>query len=106
MFRGGGPVYLAQIVSHRLLRYSSGILHLMLLGSSIALVDDGLVYQIAIAAQLAWLGLAAAGRLRLPLPGASLAYYYLLVTAATLAGLVRYLRFGVPVMWEKVEGTR
>ena len=104
--RGGGPLYMLQIVSHRLLRYGSGILHLVLLGSSIALAGDGVLYAAALFGQLAWLALAAAGRFRLPLPGASLAYYYFLVTAATLAGLVRVLRFGVPVMWEKVEGTR
>ena len=28
------------------------------------------------------------------------------MTLATLAGLVRYLRVGVPVVWEKAEGTR
>jgi glycosyltransferase involved in cell wall biosynthesis len=106
MLRGGGPLYLAQIVSHRLLRYGSGLLHLLLLATSVALAGDGLVYALALGAQLAWLALAAAGRMRLPLPGAGLAYYYLLITVATLAGLVRYLRSGVPVMWEKVEGTR
>jgi hypothetical protein len=106
MLRGGGPLYVAEIVSHRLLRYGSGLLHVVLLATSVALVSHGLVYDIALALQLAWLALALAGRLRLPIPGAGLAYYYLLVTAATLAGLVRYLRLGVPVMWEKAEGTR
>ncbi|MGH3113364.1 MAG: hypothetical protein ACRDOP_07850, partial [Gaiellaceae bacterium] len=66
----------------------------------------GLVYDIALSAQLAWLALAAAGRARLPIPGAAIAYYYLLVTWATVAALVRYARFGVPPVWEKVEGTR
>jgi len=104
--RGGGPLYALQIVSHRLLRYGSGILHLVALGTSVALAGDGVVYTSTLLAQLAWLALAAAGRLRLPIPGASIAYYYFLVTAATVTGLVRLLRFGVPVMWEKVEGTR
>ena len=106
MLRGGGPLYLTQIVSHRLLRYGSGILHLCLLGANIALVGDGVIYSVALGVQVTWLALAAAGRRRLPLPGAGLAYYYFLVTLATLAGLVRYLRFGVPVVWEKAEGTR
>ena len=78
----------------------------MFLGTSIALVGHGLVYEIALAGQVAWLVLAVAGRLRLPIPGAGLAYYYFLVTWATLAGLVSYLRLGVPVVWEKAEGTR
>lgn len=106
MLRGGGPLYLLQIVSHRLLRYGSGLLHLVLLITSIALVTQGLVYSVVLGAQLAWLLLAGAGRLKLPVPGAGLAYYYLLVTLATLAGLIRYLRVGVPVVWEKAEGTR
>jgi glycosyltransferase involved in cell wall biosynthesis len=106
LLRGVGPLYAFELFSHRVLRYASGLLHLVLLGSSIALVREGLVYELALSAQLAWLMLAAAGRLRLPIPGAPLAYYYLLVTWATLAGLVRYLRSGVPVVWEKAEGTR
>jgi hypothetical protein len=62
-------------------------------------------------ATLAGLGLAVAspalaGRLRLPIPGAALAYYYVLVTWATVQALQRYLRFGVPAVWEKAEGTR
>ena len=106
MLRGGGPLYLGQIVSHRLLRYGSGILHIVLLTTSIVLVHDGVVYRLALSGQIAWLVLAAAGRARVPIPGAGLAYYYFLVTAATVTGLVRYLRFGVPVVWEKIEGTR
>jgi cellulose synthase/poly-beta-1,6-N-acetylglucosamine synthase-like glycosyltransferase len=106
MLRGGGPLYLSQIVSHRLLRYGSGILHVVLLTTSVVLVRDGTVYRVVLAGQVAWLLLAAAGRLRLRVPGAGLAYYYFLVTAATLSGLVRYLRSGSPVVWEKVEGTR
>jgi cellulose synthase/poly-beta-1,6-N-acetylglucosamine synthase-like glycosyltransferase len=103
---GGGPIYLAELVSHRLLRYSSGLLHAVLLATSVALAGRGRVYELALAAQLAFLGLAAAGRLRAPIPGASLAYYYTLVTWATLVSLVRYLRAGVPAVWEKAPGTR
>jgi glycosyltransferase involved in cell wall biosynthesis len=106
ILRGGGPLYLLQIFSHRVLRYGSGILHIVVLVCSIALVGHGLVYAIALGLQLAGLLLALAGRLRLPVPGAALAYYYLLVTLATLAGLVRYARVGVPVVWEQAEGTR
>jgi hypothetical protein len=106
LLRGGGPLYLVQLVSHRLLRYGSGILHLILLVTSFALMRQGLVYELALSAQLAWLVLAAAGRLKAPIPGAGLAYYYFLVTWATLVSLVRYFRFGVPAVWEKAPGTR
>jgi cellulose synthase/poly-beta-1,6-N-acetylglucosamine synthase-like glycosyltransferase len=106
MLRRVGPVYFVELVSHRLLRYGSGILHVVLLVSSAALVGEGWVYRAALALQLLWLLLAAAGRLRLPIPGAGLAYYYLVVTWATLAGLARYVRFGPPLLWERIEGTR
>jgi cellulose synthase/poly-beta-1,6-N-acetylglucosamine synthase-like glycosyltransferase len=98
MLRGLGPTYLLEILSHRHLRYASGLLHLILLGSSIALVGEGLVYQIALGAQLGLL-LAAAF-------GVGIARYYVLVTWATVVSLVRYLRFGVPAVWVKAEGTR
>ena len=39
-------------------------------------------------------------------PLAGLAYYYALVTWATLVSLVRYLRFGVSPHWERAEGAR
>lgn len=106
MFRGGDALYVVQLVSHRLLRYGSGLLHLVLLATSVALVRQGFIYVLAVAAQTVWLGLALAGRYRVRLPAAGLAYYYYLVTLATLNGLVRYLTRGVPVMWEKAEGTR
>jgi cellulose synthase/poly-beta-1,6-N-acetylglucosamine synthase-like glycosyltransferase len=98
MLRGLGPTYLLEILSHRHLRYASGLLHLVLLGSSIALVRDGLVYQVALGAQLALLAAAAAG--------VGIARYYVLVTWATVVSLFRYLRFGVPAVWAKAEGTR
>jgi cellulose synthase/poly-beta-1,6-N-acetylglucosamine synthase-like glycosyltransferase len=106
MLRRVGPVYFVELVSHRLLRYASGILHLVLLVTSVVLVGEGWVYQLVLAAQLLWLLLAGAGRLRLPIPGAGLAYYYLVVTWATLAGLARFARFGPPLLWERIEGTR
>lgn len=106
MLRGLDPVYLAEILSHRHLRYASGALHLALLGASAALASRGRTYRAALAGQLAFLALAAAGRARLRVPGASLAYYYCLVSWATVVALVGYLRSGVPVVWEKAEGTR
>jgi cellulose synthase/poly-beta-1,6-N-acetylglucosamine synthase-like glycosyltransferase len=98
MLRGLGPTYLLEVLSHRHLRYASGLLHLVLLGSSIALVSDGVIYQVALGAQLGLL-LAAAF-------GVGIARYYVLVTSATVVSLVRYLRFGVPAVWAKAEGTR
>jgi cellulose synthase/poly-beta-1,6-N-acetylglucosamine synthase-like glycosyltransferase len=106
MLRRLPPLYWVEIVSHRHLRYASGILHLILLGTSIALAAHGWIYAAALAVQLVVAVLAVAARLRLPIPFAGLAYYYLLVSWATVVALRRYLAHGVPAVWEKAEGTR
>jgi cellulose synthase/poly-beta-1,6-N-acetylglucosamine synthase-like glycosyltransferase len=106
MLRDVDPLYRVALVSHRVLRYGSGIAHLSLLLGSAGLANRGGIYRTAFAAQLAGLGLAAAGRLRAPVPAASLAFYYLLVTQATVVALARTLSGGVPPVWEKAEGTR
>jgi cellulose synthase/poly-beta-1,6-N-acetylglucosamine synthase-like glycosyltransferase len=104
--RGVTPLFLVQWFSHRTLRYSSGLLHLALLATTLALARREGVYRAALAAQVSWGFLAVAGRLRAPVPGAGLAYYYLLVTWATLVGLARYLHGGIPGTWERAAGTR
>jgi cellulose synthase/poly-beta-1,6-N-acetylglucosamine synthase-like glycosyltransferase len=103
LLRGGvlrriGPTYSIQIVSHRYLRYASGFLHLLLLGSSVALARAGAVYRVALGAQGALL-IAAAAR-------SGVARYYVLVTWATVPALVNYMRAGVSPVWEKAEGSR
>jgi glycosyltransferase involved in cell wall biosynthesis len=98
MLEGLDRLYLAEIVSHRLLRYGSGLLHLALLGSSAALAPRRRVYALTLLGQLAFLGAAAAR------PG--LPRYYTLVSWATVEALVGYLRRGVPAVWDKAEGTR
>jgi glycosyltransferase involved in cell wall biosynthesis len=98
MLRGLGPLYLAEVVSHRHLRYASGLLHLTALGANAALLGQGTLYRALFAGQLAFLGLAA---LRPGLPR-----YYVLVTWATVEALAGYLRSGVPAVWEKAAGTR
>ncbi len=98
MLRRLRPLYLVEIVSHRHLRYASGVLHLVLLGSSIALIDRGVVYDVALGVQL--------GVLLAALFGVGLARYYVLVTWATVVALWNYLRRGVPTTWDAAEGTR
>ena len=98
MLSGLPPGYLAKIVSHRHLRYGSGVAHLVLLGSSLGLARRGGIYRAALYGQMAFLGFAAAR------PG--LPRYYTLVTWATVKALRNYLRQGVPAVWEKSEGTR
>ncbi|HYI74507.1 MAG TPA: glycosyltransferase family 2 protein [Gaiellaceae bacterium] len=106
-FRGPTrPLYAAQLVSHRVLRYSTGILHVALFVSNLMLFTRAPFYRVFLALQLAGLALAAAGKTRLRVPGARLAYYYFVVTKATVAALVRYLRSGTPQTWDKAKGTR
>ena len=97
MLRRLRPLYFVEIVSHRHLRYGSGLLHVVLLGSTIALLGSPL-YQVALGLQLGLLAAAAVG--------VGVARYYVLVTWATLEALVKYLRRGVPTTWEAAEGTR
>jgi cellulose synthase/poly-beta-1,6-N-acetylglucosamine synthase-like glycosyltransferase len=104
--RTGDGLYLAELVSHRVLRYGSGALHILLLGTSVALAREAPVYRTALVGQLGFLALAHAGRKRLAVPGAGLAYYYFLTTAATVEALARYLREGSPATWTRAEGTR
>jgi cellulose synthase/poly-beta-1,6-N-acetylglucosamine synthase-like glycosyltransferase len=92
MFRKLGPVYGLEIVSHRLLRYGSGVLHVVLLATSVALVGHGWVYDVVLAGQIVLLLAAAAG--------VGIARYYVLVSWATLAALWNYLRRGVPATWQ------
>jgi cellulose synthase/poly-beta-1,6-N-acetylglucosamine synthase-like glycosyltransferase len=98
MLRRLGPVYFVEIVSHRHLRYASGVLHLVALATNIALVGEGVVYQVLLGCQL--------GLLLAALVGVGVARYYVLVTWATVVALVNYLRRGVPATWEPAEGTR
>jgi hypothetical protein len=92
MFRRLGPVYGLEIFSHRLLRYGSGILHVVLLATSLALITHGWVYDAVLAAQVVLLTAAAAG--------VGIARYYVLVSWATLAALWNYVRRGVPATWQ------
>ena len=98
MLRRLGPLYTLEIVSHRLLRYGSGILHVILLVTSLALYTHGWFYAVVLAAQLGLLAAAAIG--------VGIARYYVLVSWATLVALLNYLRRGVPATWEVAEGTR
>jgi glycosyltransferase involved in cell wall biosynthesis len=105
--RGYTPGYALMIFSHRLLRYSSPILHALALAANIALVaaGAGTLYLVTLALQGALL-LAAllAGALRVrPL---LLARYYVLTTASPAAGLWDWLRHGTPAWWDAAEGTR
>jgi glycosyltransferase involved in cell wall biosynthesis len=103
--RGYDPLYALMIFSHRILRYLSPFLHLLALVTSIALLGDGWVYAVAVAAQVAVL-LAAVLAPVLPARPLLVARYYVLTTASLAAGLWDWLRRGTPAGWEPAEGTR
>jgi cellulose synthase/poly-beta-1,6-N-acetylglucosamine synthase-like glycosyltransferase len=105
--RGYGLGYGLMILSHRLLRYATPALHVLLLAASIALAvsGDGLIYGLALALQLALIAAAAlAGTIRVrPL---LIARYYVLTTSSLAAGLWDWLRRGTSAGWDAAEGTR
>jgi cellulose synthase/poly-beta-1,6-N-acetylglucosamine synthase-like glycosyltransferase len=98
MLRHQRPLYLLELLSHRHLRYASGVLHVVALATNVALLGRGTVYAVALGLQLGLL-LAAAF-------GVGIARYYVLVSWATVVALVNYIRRGVPSTWEIAEGTR
>ena len=104
--RGYGLGYAVEIASHRLLRYLTPWLHLVAFAANIALLGQGTLYAVTLALQLALLAAAALGRF-VPAKPLQIAYYYVTVTASIAVGLWDRIRAGgVPIGWEKVEGTR
>jgi cellulose synthase/poly-beta-1,6-N-acetylglucosamine synthase-like glycosyltransferase len=103
--RGYGPLYAFQMLSHRALRYASPFLHLIAVGTNLALLGHGVVYTVTLAVQVAFVLAAALGSL-IPLRVLRLANYYAMVEGSVLAGLWDRLRGGTALTWEKVEGTR
>jgi len=103
--RGYPPLYALFVASHRLLRYATPLLHVLVALSTLALLRRGRAYVAAAAAQAALLSAAAAGGRfrRRPL---LIARYYVLTTASLAAGLHDHLRHGTEAGWDAAEGTR
>jgi cellulose synthase/poly-beta-1,6-N-acetylglucosamine synthase-like glycosyltransferase len=90
--------YLVAMLSHRVLRYGSGLAHVALAATSLALAPAGMVYVVVLLAHVALLAAFAAG--------VGIVRYYVYVTWATVQALWNYLRRGVPATWDAAEGTR
>jgi cellulose synthase/poly-beta-1,6-N-acetylglucosamine synthase-like glycosyltransferase len=105
--RGYGPRYATMIVSHRLLRYATPLLHAVALLGNLALVldDAGPVYDLVLVGQA---GVLAGAVLAGAVPSRPLlvARYYVLTTAALAAGWWDWRRHGTSAAWETAEGTR
>jgi cellulose synthase/poly-beta-1,6-N-acetylglucosamine synthase-like glycosyltransferase len=103
--RGYSPLFAFELASHRLLRYLSPLLHLLVLLLNLILLDQGWIYVVTFLAQLALIAAALlAGRL--PLAPLRIARYYAMTTAAIAAGLWDRARHGAGGRWAKAEGTR
>jgi cellulose synthase/poly-beta-1,6-N-acetylglucosamine synthase-like glycosyltransferase len=103
--RGYSPLFAFEIFSHRVLRYLSPLLHLLVFLANLLLLGGGWVYDLAFALQLALITAALLGR-AVPIAPFRIARYYALTTASIAAGLWDRLRGGAGGRWEKAEGTR
>jgi cellulose synthase/poly-beta-1,6-N-acetylglucosamine synthase-like glycosyltransferase len=103
--RGYSPLFAFELASHRLLRYLTPLLHLVVLAANVALLGEGWIYAVTLAAQLLLIVAALLGR-RLPLGPLRIARYYVMTTASIAAGLWDRWRHGAPGRWQKAEGTR
>lgn len=100
---GYPPLYAFEIFSHRVLRYSSPLLHVLAFAANLGLLRRSRLYRLTLLAQLV---VAVAGLVELPGRPMRLARYYALVTAAIALGTLDRFRQGPPAAWEKSEGTR
>ena len=102
--RGYPPLYALMLLSHRVLRYATPLLHVTAAVATLILLVRGRAHAAALA-QLALLGAAGlGGRVRSrPL---LIARYYVLTTASLALGLYDHLRHGTEAGWEQAEGTR
>jgi len=103
--RGYPPLFAFELASHRLLRYLSPALHLVVLAANVALLGQGGIYILTFLAQLALIAAALLAR-RYPLAPLRIARYYVMTTASIAAGLWDRRRHGAGGRWEKAEGTR
>jgi cellulose synthase/poly-beta-1,6-N-acetylglucosamine synthase-like glycosyltransferase len=103
--RGYPPLYAFEIVSHRLLRYLSPLLHVVAFLANALLLGSGWLYVLTFVFQLALVAAALLGHAA-PIGPFRIARYYLLTTASIAAGLWDRIRHGAGGRWEKAEGTR
>ena len=105
--RGYPPAYAAMLISHRLLRYFTPVLHVLalVLNVLVLLAGGGPLYWVTLALQLALLLAALLGGALRSRPFL-IARYYVLTTASPAAGLWDWLRHGTPAFWDAAEGTR
>jgi cellulose synthase/poly-beta-1,6-N-acetylglucosamine synthase-like glycosyltransferase len=103
--RGYSGLYAFELISHRLLRYLTPLLHLIAFVTNFALLGQGGVYIVTYGIQVAFIAAAIlAGSF--PLGPLRIARYYALTTLSIAAGLWDRFRQSPPAAWEKAPGTR
>jgi cellulose synthase/poly-beta-1,6-N-acetylglucosamine synthase-like glycosyltransferase len=104
--RGYPPLFAFELFSHRLLRYATPFLHVLVFLANLVLLGSGWFYYLTLLAQLALLVVAALSA-RLPDDAVvRVARYYVLTQASIVFGLWDRLRHGSGGRWEKAAGTR
>ncbi len=103
--RGYRPFYAFEIISHRVLRYATPLLHVIAFAANLLLLGEGSIYMATLIAQVGLLVAAALAPV-ISLKPLRLAQYYVLTTASIALGLVDRIRFGTPGAWDQAEGTR
>jgi cellulose synthase/poly-beta-1,6-N-acetylglucosamine synthase-like glycosyltransferase len=104
--RGYPPLFAFELFSHRLLRYATPFLHVLVFLANLVLLGSGWFYYLTLIAQLALLGIAALSA-RLPDDAVvRICRYYVLTQASIVLGLWDRFRHGPGGRWEKAAGTR
>jgi cellulose synthase/poly-beta-1,6-N-acetylglucosamine synthase-like glycosyltransferase len=104
--RGYSPLFAFELFSHRLLRYATPFLHVLILLANLVLLGSGWFYYLTLLLQLALLGVAALSN-RLPDDSVvRICRYYVLTQASIVLGLWDRWRHGAGGRWEKAAGTR
>jgi cellulose synthase/poly-beta-1,6-N-acetylglucosamine synthase-like glycosyltransferase len=104
--RGYSPLFAFELFSHRLLRYATPFLHVLVFLANLVLLGSGWFYYLTLLLQLALLGVAALSN-RLPDDSVvRICRYYVLTQASIVLGLWDRLRHGSGGRWQKAPGTR
>jgi cellulose synthase/poly-beta-1,6-N-acetylglucosamine synthase-like glycosyltransferase len=103
--RGYSPLYAFELLSHRVLRYLTPLLHAIAFVTNFALLSQGGVYVFTYGVQVAAIAAAILGG-SFPVGPLRVARYYALITLSIAAGLWDRFRRGAPAAWEKAPGTR
>jgi cellulose synthase/poly-beta-1,6-N-acetylglucosamine synthase-like glycosyltransferase len=104
--RGYPPLFAFELFGHRLLRYATPFLHVLVLLANLVLLGTGWFYYLTLIAQLGLLGVAALSN-RLPDDSVvRICRYYVLTQASIVLGLWDRMRHGSGGRWEKAAGTR